>query len=101
MDRIDQIVHDYLDELTRRDSFDLIDDFAVRVPIQIICDLLGISGADYPRFVRWGAEMAASLDGVWTMGQLRRLRVALVEMDEFFSAQITHRRKHPGDDLIS
>ena len=100
-DRIDQLANDYLDELSGRDRFDLIDDFAVRVPIQIICDLLGISGADYPRFVRWGAEMAASLDGVWTMRQLGRLRVALVEMDRFFSDQITYRRKNPGDDVIS
>jgi len=100
-ERIDQIANEFLDELSTRDHFDLIDDFAVRVPIQIICDLLGISGADYPRFVRWGAEMAASLDGVWTMGQLKRLRVALVEMDRFFSEQITYRRENPGDDVIS
>ena len=100
-ERIEEIVEGFLDELAGRDRFDLIDDFAVRVPIQVICDLLGISSSDYPRFVRWGAEMAASLDGVWSLGQLRRLRVALVEMDEFFSGQIEQRRAHPGEDVIS
>jgi cytochrome P450 len=100
-DRIEKIVERYLDELSGRDDFDLIDDFAVRVPVQVICDLLGISSADRPKFILWGAEMAHSLDGVWDLGQLRRLRRALAEMDEFFNGQIELRRREPGDDVIS
>ncbi|HEX3787834.1 MAG TPA: cytochrome P450 [Pseudonocardiaceae bacterium] len=100
-DRIETIVDGFLDELAGRDEFDLIDDFAVRVPIQVICDLLGIPDSEYPPFVRWGAAMAACLDGVWSLSQRNKLNRAMVEMDAFFDEQIARRRREPGDDVIS
>lgn len=98
---IERIVDRFLAEVDGRAGFDLIDDFAVRVPVQVICDLLGIPDSDHAKFVRWGAQMAASLDGVWTQAQRRELEVAMREMDEFFSAQIQRRRIDPGEDVIS
>jgi cytochrome P450 len=100
-ERIEKIVATFLDEVADRDRFDLIDDFAVRVPIAVICDLLGVPDREYSRFVRWGAIVAITLDGLWTMTQHRRLRVALAEMGEFFTELIAQRRRHPGDDLVS
>ena len=99
--RIEQIVTRFLDELADRDRFDLIGDFAVRVPIQVICDLLGVPDREYPRFVRWGAIVALALDGMWTLSDYRQLRIALAEMSEFFTGLVAERRKNPGDDVVS
>lgn len=100
-ERIERIVSQFLDELADRDRFDLIGDFAVRVPIQVICDLLGVPDDEYPRFVRWGAIVALSLDGMWTLADYRQLRIALAEMSAFFTELVAERRKHPGDDVVS
>jgi cytochrome P450 len=100
-ERIERIVDGFLDELADRDRFDLIGDFAVRVPIQVICDLLGVPDAEYPRFIRWGASVALSLDSTWTLGQYRRLRASLVEMSAFFRELLRQRRAHPADDVVS
>ena len=100
-DRIEQVVDGFLDELGDRDEFDLIDDFAVRVPVQVICDLLGVPGEEYPKFLPWGAILGASLDDVRTIDEYRRLRAALTEMSGYFTTLIEHRRAEPGDDLIS
>ncbi|HEX3784908.1 MAG TPA: cytochrome P450 [Pseudonocardiaceae bacterium] len=100
-ERIESVVESFLDELAGRDEFDLIDDFAVRVPIQVICDLLGVPGQEYERFIPWGAILGASLDDVRTMAEHRRLRGALGEMAEFFDGLIALRREQPGDDLVS
>lgn len=100
-ERIESIVAGFLDELADRDRFDLIDDFAVRVPIQVICDLLGVPEVDYGRFARWGATLATSLDSTRTLAQDRALRAALVEMDAFFRDLVERRRREPGDDAVS
>ena len=100
-DRIEEVVNGFLDELGDREEFDLIDDFAVRVPVQVICDLLGVPGEEYPRFIPWSAILGASLDDIRTMTEFRRLRAALVEMANYFTDLIEHRRAEPGDDLIS
>jgi cytochrome P450 len=100
-DRIETVVNGFLDELGDRDEFDLIDDFAVRVPVQVICDLLGVPGEEYPKFLPWGAILGASLDDVRTVDEYRRLNTALEEMSGYFTALIERRRAEPGDDLIS
>jgi P450-derived glycosyltransferase activator len=100
-ERIEKIVARFLDELADRDRFDLIGDFAVRVPIQVICDLLGVPDAEYPRFVRWGAIVALALDSSWTLADYRRLRAALAEMSAFFTDLVARRRRNPGDDVVS
>jgi P450-derived glycosyltransferase activator len=100
-DRIELVVSRFLDELADRDGFDLIGDFAVRVPVQVICDLLGVPDSDYPRFLRWGADVALSLDSTWTLGQYRHLRRSLVEMNDFFTRLLARRRAYPADDIVS
>jgi cytochrome P450 len=100
-DRIERVVDGFLDELGDREEFDLIDDFAVRVPVQVICDLLGVPGEEYPKFIPWGAILGASLDDVRTVNEYRRLRGALGEMAGYFTKLIDDRRAEPGDDLIS
>jgi cytochrome P450 len=100
-DRIEQVVHRFLDEVADRDRFDLIGDFAARVPIQVICDLLGVPDSDYPRFLRWGADVALSLDSTWTLAQYRHLQRSLVEMNDFFARLLARRRLDPADDVVS
>ena len=100
-ERIETVVNGFLDELGDRDEFDLIDDFAVRVPVQVICDLLGVPGEEYPKFLPWGAILGASLDDVRTVGEYNRLNGAIEEMAEYFTTLIERRRIEPGDDLIS
>ena len=100
-DRVEQVVDRFLDELADRAQFDLIGDFAVRVPIQVICDLLGVPESEYPRFIRWGAHVALSLDSTWTLRQYRQLQAALHEMDRFFTELLAERRANPADDVVS
>src|SRR5262245_17735368 len=45
--RIQEIVDQTLDEVTDRGQMDLIEDFAFRLPVTIICDMLGIP-EDHP-----------------------------------------------------
>ncbi|UGQ11308.1 cytochrome P450 [Yinghuangia sp. ASG 101] len=98
---VEQVVAERLDRLAPTTSLDLISEFAVQVPSLVICDLLGLPTTDHDRFVRWGIEFGAIVDGARTPGEFRRTRALLDEMSRYFSALVEERRRHPGPDLVS
>ncbi|KAA2254090.1 cytochrome P450 [Solihabitans fulvus] len=98
---INAVVKEFLDEVAERDGFDLVTDFAVRVPIRVIAELLGVPEREHARFARWGATLAGSLDGARDLAQLRETRRVLGELNAFFTDLVAHRRKHPGQDVVS
>ncbi|MFB9904327.1 cytochrome P450 [Allokutzneria oryzae] len=98
---IERIVDEFLDHAVYRASFDLVSDFAVRVPTKVVCDLFGIPDDRHADFSRWGSVLAGTLDGIRTLGERHAVRRALSEMTAFFDDLILLRRKRPGDDVIS
>ncbi|MEU4744036.1 cytochrome P450 [Actinosynnema sp. NPDC023658] len=99
---VERVVEEYLDEVAHRGTFDLVGDFAARVPIQVIADLLGVPGADHAAFARWGKALVNALDGVRDLGEMRALHAALREFEEFLDDLVARRRRHPGgDDVVS
>jgi cytochrome P450 len=53
--RIERITGELLGRLDGPASFDLIDSFAAPLPIQVICELLGVPYSERGQFARWGA----------------------------------------------
>jgi cytochrome P450 len=93
-------VDDFLDQLAGREEFDLVGEFAARVPIKIICDLLGVPDAEHRRMTEWGTVLAASIDGMGSLAQVRELRATLRELNEFLAGMIAAHRAEPNDDVI-
>ncbi|MEU4806784.1 cytochrome P450 [Actinosynnema sp. NPDC023587] len=98
---VERVVEEYLDEVADQPTFDLVGDFAARVPIQVIADLLGVPDADHAAFARWGGAVVNALDGVRTLTEMRALHSGLREFEAFLDDLIAHRRRHPGDDVVS
>lgn len=60
--RIEKIVARFLDDLTlqaENGRVDLVSGFARPLPVEVICELIGIPPADRPRWHRYGAAIAA------------------------------------------
>jgi cytochrome P450 len=98
---VERVVTEYLDEVGDRPTFDLVGEFAARVPIQVIADLLGVPSGDHASFARWGSALVNALDGVRDMGEMRALHSGLREFDAFLGDLVEHRRRHPGTDIVS
>lgn len=98
---VERITAEQLDRLDRTEPVDLIGEFALRVPSAVICRLLGVPQADHPRFVRWGLEFSAVVDGARTASDLHRTRVLLTEMADYFREQLALRARRPSEDLIT
>ena len=93
--RIEEITDDLLAAMAGQDEIDLIDAFAFPLPIQVICELLGVPAADRESFRTWSNTIVA--------GSLARDRLpgALQAMVAYIRDLIAERRTHPGDDLLS
>ncbi|BEL09621.1 cytochrome P450 [Actinoplanes sichuanensis] len=93
--RIEEISAGLLDALAEERSADLIDAFAFPLPIQVICELLGVPAEDQNAFREWSNVIVS---GAFAADRLGPAINALVE---YISALLAERREHPGDDLLS
>lgn len=100
-DRIQRTVTGFLDALAEREQFDLVTEFATRVPIRVICDLLGVDDARHADFARWGEVAGGAIDGVRSLTEWRAVGTAVREMTDYFTDLIEARRRNPGDDVVS
>ncbi|MFB9905993.1 cytochrome P450 [Allokutzneria oryzae] len=98
---VTDVVEQELDRVDRQSTVDLIDEFAVRVPSRVICEMLGMPTSDHELFVRWGIEFGAIVDGARTPGEVRRTRQLLTEMAAYFTELCARRSREPGEDLVS
>ncbi|MEV4277761.1 cytochrome P450 family protein [Actinoplanes xinjiangensis] len=93
--RIEEITTGLLDALDGERSADLIDAFAFPLPIQVICELLGVPAEDQNAFREWSnVIVSGALAG-------DRLAPAITAMIEYISTLLAERRERGGDDLLS
>jgi pimeloyl-[acyl-carrier protein] synthase len=99
--RIREIVDRLLDAAAERGRMDVIADFAYRLPVTVICDLLNIPEDDRGRFRNWVLEITPILDPLVPLGNIDRMAEAGASLVDYFDRLIAHRRSHLGTDLVS
>ncbi|MDG4801405.1 cytochrome P450 [Micromonospora sp. WMMD980] len=101
-DRADELCARFIDELpTDGTPFDLMTEFAQKLPVTVIADLVGIPDDLRPRFTRLSRRIAPLLDGVVSFHKVRGVDLAIGELTDMFRGIIELRQEDPGDDLIS
>lgn len=106
--RVQQIADDLLDaaeaeaaargELAPQRTMELIGAFAFPLPIQVICELLGVPTEDQQDVRRW--FLALPIGGEPT-GSPEETRATLQEFIDYLTSLFERRRQNPGQDLIS
>src|SRR5258707_3003176 len=95
--RIQQIVDQTLDAIAGRGRMDLIEDFAFRLPVTIICDMLGIPEEHREVFYKSSRDGGRVLDPVLlTPAEIAQgnANVAMAQM--YFHQLFELRRRSPG-----
>ena len=100
--RIQEIVDRTLDRIEPRGRMDLIADFALRLPVTVICDMLGIPEEDHEMIFSGARGGGRLLDPV----PLSRAEIDQANNDNLATAAYFHslfelRRRQPGDDLTT
>lgn len=88
------------DEAARAGRVDLYDAFAQRLPLQVICSLLGIPSIDYAEVGEW-TEALSLATATPTADARRAADRAMLAFDAYVGALVAERRVRPGEDLLS
>jgi pimeloyl-[acyl-carrier protein] synthase len=98
--RAEELTDELLTAARRRGTFDVIEDFAVPLPVTIIAELLGIPAEDRAHFKRWSDRMVGFLDPL-ARGDPRELRRTADEFRTYMARLADRRRREPADDLLT
>jgi cytochrome P450 len=96
--RTEAIAEDLIRGFRGQARFDLIEQFALPLPVTIISELLGVPEADRARFARWSQILLSAPAGSW------RIVLSLPGMINFvryLRKLIAMKRQRPADDLVS
>ena len=100
--RIQQIVDQTLDAIIGHGHMDLIEDFAFRLPVTIICDMLGIPEEHREVFYKSSRDGGRLLDPVpLTPEEIAKGNAGNLMAQMYFQQLFELRRKSPGDDLTT
>jgi len=78
-------------------AFDLIDDFAYPLPINVIAELFDVPEADRAQFRVWSHTIARGMDRFYSSGDAGR---GLTEMGAYFYQLVLQHQGSGGEDLI-
>lgn len=100
---IEAIAERLLDGLAPAGGTELIESYCYRLPVIVICRLLGVPDADHDEFGQWVPDVVAGLDGAAITSRKVRERAdaAAVKLDRYLRRLIDQRRADPADDLLS
>ncbi len=100
-ERAVSVADELLDGLAAAGGGDLIADYALQLPVQIISDMLGMPTDDVPHLRQWSHALTKTLDPLCTPDE----RVAAVEarhaMDAYIEDVYQSKRRTPDDGLLS
>ncbi|MCK1638463.1 cytochrome P450 [Bradyrhizobium sp. 157] len=100
--RIQQVVDETLDRIIPQGQMDLIEDFAFRLPVTIICDMLGIPEDHREAFYTGSRDGGRLLDPVpLSPEEIKQGNASNALAAMYFQQLFDLRRKSPGDDLIT
>jgi hypothetical protein len=100
--RIQQVVDQTLDRVAAHGRMDLIEDFAFRLPVTIICDMLGIPEDHRETFYARSRDGGRLLDPVpLSPAEIAEANAGTALTQMYFQQLFELRRKNPGDDLTT
>jgi cytochrome P450 len=97
--RISEITDELLGAVQDRGEFDLVEDFAIPLPVTVIAELLGVEPSRRRDFKRWSNAIVGAM-GARTETERERRHQDMGDFREYFAEAIEARRTEPTDDLI-
>jgi len=96
--RILAIADELADELFAAGSpADLVDRYARRLPLSVICELLGLPAADRPKFTAWASGFSRLTGAIGFLSTIPNI----LAMKRYMERQVDEVRRHGGDGLIA
>ena len=95
--RVQALAEELLDAVSRRGEMDLINDYALPLPMTIITEILGVPTADRHKFHKWSQAVVSLSSPSPTVRVIPAVWMFVRYLRRFFKV----RRRDPRDDLAS
>ena len=92
-----RLVDGLLDDMEEKGEVDLIEDFAARIPVEVIGNLLDVPRGERGSLRAWSIAILSGLEPRPTAEMLEKGNQAVRGFVAFLQGLIEHRRKKPGD----
>jgi len=95
-----QLIDKLLDDIEDQNSVDMISDFAARIPIEVIGNLLNIPQDERAPLRGWSLAILSALEPVPNSKVLRTGNQAVIDFADYLRILVSDRRKTPGDPTV-
>jgi cytochrome P450 len=100
--RVAEMVDSLLDKIIPQGQSDLMRDFAIPLPMMVICELLGIPETDHGRVLDWTQVIRTSGSSSRSREQDRAaVQEAQLRLHHYLADLVQAKRARPADDMIS
>ena len=96
--RVEAVVDSLLAQHADCGRMDLVEDFAFRLPVEVICDMLGVPAGDRAPFRRYSLAILGALEPVARPERQAAGNAAAAEFSAYLDGLVVERRKRPADD---
>lgn len=95
--RIIALVDGFLDELEDARQMEIVEGFSFKLPIEVVCDMLGVPREDRLLIRDWAVAILTALEPVLTQEQLDHGNQSVVNFKAYLRDLVKHRRANPTD----
>ena len=94
--RIAALVERYLDNFEDQGRMEVVGEFASELPVEVVCDMLGVPKCDRQLIRDWAAAILTALEPSLRREQLDNGNRSVTEFKAYLRDLIRHRRANPG-----
>jgi cytochrome P450 len=98
---VEGLVGELLDAVAGEEGFDFMGDFADRIPVAVVCRLLGVPNEDIETFKDWNYLITTSSAAVVSKEHMAKVDEATDNLHAYLVDLLEAHRRDPGEDLIS
>ncbi|MGG4092124.1 cytochrome P450 family protein [Paenibacillus lautus] len=96
-DHIQEIADNLLDAVSSKETIDLIDEYAFKLPIIVISEILGVPTEDQDKFRIWSNSIIGASNQEMNEQVVQHMNEFIAYLKDWFAKV----REQPGDDMIS
>lgn len=97
-DRIEEITHELLDKAEKQGTVDLMEAYALPIPVTVIGEMVGVDKEEVPEFAQY---MSALTDGLSGATILKTFFWDMPKAIKFCRGLIERKRQNPADDIMT
>lgn len=99
--KIGELCDDLIDAFIDDGRCDIVSQFAVKLPVIMITDALGVDREDMDTFKVWSDHLISGIIGSLSNEQRVVVATSILEFQDYMEPRIAERRERPRDDLLS